>query len=71
MEAFGPLADRVAAGLRKGNQVVVEGKLRTDSWETKDGAKRKDVRVSQLCRPQGTGDHSVAARARCSLCEAI
>ncbi|GAB4823271.1 hypothetical protein N2152v2_010317 [Parachlorella kessleri] len=45
VEAFGPLADRVAAGLRKGNQVLVEGRLRTDSWETKEGAKRKDVRI--------------------------
>jgi single-strand DNA-binding protein len=35
----------VAANLRKGSRVRVTGSLRTDSWEDRDGNKRKRVNV--------------------------
>jgi single-strand DNA-binding protein len=38
--AFGKLGEICAEYLRKGKQVYVEGKLRTRSWEDKEGKKR-------------------------------
>lgn len=39
------LADVAEKYLRKGNQVYIEGKLRTRSWEDKDGNKRYTTEV--------------------------
>jgi single-strand DNA-binding protein len=38
--AWGPLAERTAEYLRKGNKVFVEGRLQTRQWEGQDGQKR-------------------------------
>ncbi|MCJ7663258.1 MAG: single-stranded DNA-binding protein, partial [Desulfobacterales bacterium] len=38
--AFGKLGEICAEYLRKGKQVYVEGKLRTRSWDDKEGNKR-------------------------------
>lgn len=38
--AFGKLGEICAEYLSKGKQVYIEGKLRTRSWEDKDGTKR-------------------------------
>src|SRR4028119_1151996 len=43
--AWDQLAETVAANLRKGSRVRVTGSLRTDSWEDRDGNKRKRVNV--------------------------
>jgi len=42
---WGAQADTCAKHLGKGSKVAVEGKLRLNEWETKDGQKRKDMYV--------------------------
>ena len=42
---WGNVAERVASVLRKGQEVVVEGKLVHKSYETKDGEKRYSTTV--------------------------
>jgi single-strand DNA-binding protein len=37
---FGPVAERLAATLHKGEKVYAEGNLRLDRWEAKDGQQR-------------------------------
>ncbi len=43
--AWDQLAETVVANLRKGSRVRVTGSLRTDTWEDRDGNKRKRVNV--------------------------
>ncbi len=38
--AFGKLADIIGKYLKKGNEVAVEGRLKTSSYEDKEGIKR-------------------------------
>lgn len=45
VEAWGKTADLVGQYLRKGAGVVIEGKLKSDSWQTKDGEKRQKLMV--------------------------
>lgn len=56
IETFGNLAERTGGSLSKGYQVLVEGSLRQDKWETSSGEKRSKVkvvadRVSVLSKP--------------------
>ncbi len=43
--AWGPLADFCEKYLDKGRLVLVEGKLRTRSWQDRDGAKRSTTEI--------------------------
>jgi single-strand DNA-binding protein len=43
--AWDQLAETAVANLRKGSRVRVTGSLRTDTWEDRDGNKRKRVQV--------------------------
>lgn len=43
--AFNQAADVVANYLKKGSQVLVEGSLRTNKWEDKEGNKRSQVEI--------------------------
>lgn len=43
--AWDQLAETVVASLRKGSRVRVTGSLRVDSWEDREGNKRKRVNV--------------------------
>lgn len=46
-EAFGRTAETLSSHFRKGNPIMVEGRLRTDSWEDKQsGQKRSKNLVS-------------------------
>ena len=45
VEAFGMLAERLGKQLNKGTQILVEGQLRQDRWETASGEKRVKVKV--------------------------
>ncbi|NPA54003.1 MAG: single-stranded DNA-binding protein [Aquificae bacterium] len=45
IEAFGFLAERVGKQLNKGTQILVEGSLRQDKWETPSGEKRTKIKV--------------------------
>lgn len=37
---FGKMADTVAQYMRKGSEILIEGRLQTRSWEAQDGSKR-------------------------------
>jgi len=45
VECWGRLADFCRDWLKKGRRVFVEGRLKLDSWEGKDGAKRTRIKV--------------------------
>ena len=45
---FGKRADALGKFLRKGQQVCVEGGLRTNQWEDKDGNKRYTTEVRAM-----------------------
>lgn len=48
IELWDNLAKIAEQYLKKGSQVYIEGKLRTDSWEDKEGNKRSTVKVRAL-----------------------
>jgi|LakMenEpi03Aug12_release.lakeMendotaPanAssembly.Ray.scaffolds.fasta_scaffold00184_115 single-strand DNA-binding protein len=43
VNAWGELADNVAASLSKGSRVIVSGRLEQQSWENKEGQKQSKV----------------------------
>jgi single-strand DNA-binding protein len=43
--AFGPLAERLATEVAKGERLIVVGRLEQRSWQAKDGSKRSTVEV--------------------------
>ena len=45
IESFGVLAERLGKQLNKGTQILVEGQLRQDRWETASGDKRTKVKI--------------------------
>lgn len=45
VEAFGYLAERLGKQLNKGTQVLIEGQLRQDKWETASGEKRSKIKI--------------------------
>lgn len=45
IELWDNLAKIAEQYLRKGNQVYIEGKLKTETWQDKDGAQRSGVRI--------------------------
>ena len=45
IECFGPRAEAVARFFTKGRPIFVEGRLRLDQWESKEGEKRSALRV--------------------------
>ena len=44
--AFGQLAENVAESLEKGTAVVVQGNASQEEWTTKEGEKRKSMKVA-------------------------
>ena len=68
--AFGQLAENVAESLEKGTAVIVQGNASQEEWTTKEGEKRKSMKVvadevapslrfhsakaSKVARPEGT-----------------
>lgn len=44
-EAFGKQADLIAQYFIKGKKIFIEGRLRLDQWENKDGDKRSKLKV--------------------------
>lgn len=43
VNAWGELADNVAASLSKGSRVIISGRLEQQSWENKEGQKQTKV----------------------------
>ena len=44
--AFGQLAENTAGSLGKGTAVLVTGRAAQEEWETKDGQKRRSIKVT-------------------------
>ncbi len=44
--AFGQLAENIAESLGKGTAVLVSGRAAQEEWETKDGQKRRSIKVT-------------------------
>jgi single-strand DNA-binding protein len=65
--AFGKQAETINQYLKKGRQLLVEGRLQLDSWEGKDGVKRSKHRVVvenfQFIGPAGPGGPGARAPA--------
>lgn len=45
IESYGKLAERLGSQLSKGYQVLIEGSLRQDRWESPSGEKRSKVKI--------------------------
>lgn len=45
VESFGPRAEAVGRFFTKGRSIFVEGRLRLDQWESKEGEKRSSIKV--------------------------
>lgn len=45
VESFGPRAEAVGRFFTKGRSIFIEGRLKLDQWETKEGEKRSALRV--------------------------
>lgn len=45
LTAFSKTAENAAEYLKKGRQIIVEGRLQQDRWETPEGQKRSKVKV--------------------------
>ncbi|MCK9291594.1 MAG: single-stranded DNA-binding protein [Bacteroidales bacterium] len=43
--AFGKLAERIEKSVKKGQQLMVNGRLTTNSWEDKNGTKRTNIEI--------------------------
>ena len=65
VEAFSRQAEICQQYLKKGQKVVIEGRLRQQSWEAKDGSRRSKISVIteqiQFLSPQGQRVSPVAA----------
>jgi len=44
-EVWGNIADVIAKNLRKGSPIFVDGRLKLDTWEDKEGKKQSRLRV--------------------------
>lgn len=45
VDAFGKQADTINKYMRKGNPMLIEGRLKLDQWESQDGQKRSKLGV--------------------------
>lgn len=73
LEAWGRQAEVISKYVTKGNQLFIEGRLKFDSWESKEGEKRSKLKVvvenMQLMSNRGgegggqpSGNYTPAAR---------
>lgn len=65
---WGRTAEVANEHLSKGSPVLIEGKLRTESWEAKDGQKRSKTKVvcerMQMIGGKGGGGQPAASRSQ-------
>lgn len=45
VQAFGPTAEACGKCLKKGSHILVEGRLRYEEWQSKDGEKRRAHKI--------------------------
>lgn len=62
VEAWGRQAETISKYVNKGNPLFIEGRLKLDSWENKEGEKRSKMKVvlenMQLISQRGEGGGS-------------
>lgn len=59
VDAFGKQADVIAKYMAKGRPLLVEGRIKQDTWEDKDGGKRSKLKiVLEAFQFVGTAPHS-------------
>lgn len=62
VDVFGRQAEVIAKYMSKGRPILVEGRLKLDSWESKEGEKRSKLKVVlenfQFVGSRGEGDSS-------------
>lgn len=68
LRAYGKTAETIAQYMQKGKPLLVEGRLKYDQWEAKDGGKRSKLYVvvdnfQFLGSAQGKGGDATDARA--------
>ena len=68
---FNDLATEMASRLHKGDRVYVEGRIRLNTWQDKDGASRAGLSVAAtLVQPLGQiGRRKPAAQRSCAVSE--
>ena len=68
VESMGKLAEFVSEYLKKGRRVFVEGRLRTNAWEGKDGQRRSRIVVHgeriQFADPKPSATEKVTAESQ-------
>ena len=74
--AFGKTAENVAMYMKKGSQILVQGKIQTRSWDGADGKKmyRTEIVANTVqfgSKPQGTGGTGSAPRAQATAKDPI
>jgi len=57
VESYGKVAERIGTQLGKGDQILIEGSLRQDKWESPSGEKKSKVkivanRISLIAKPE-------------------
>jgi single-strand DNA-binding protein len=45
LKAFGKTAELIQSYVKKGSQIYIEGKIKTNKWEDKNGQKRSTVEI--------------------------
>ena len=75
VECYGPRAEAVGRFFTKGRSIFVEGRLKLDQWESKEGEKRSAIRVvldnfefvDSKQDGQSTGDRQPSSSSNSSL----
>jgi single-strand DNA-binding protein len=68
VDVWGSQAERIAESCKKGSKVLVEGSLREDTWEDREGNKRSKIKVraqraDHIGEPRGAGAPGEGRRA--------
>jgi len=64
--AWGAQAELIHGSVKKGHRLMIEGRLKLETWESKEGEKRSRIRVHmegfQFIEPKGTGGKPAAPK---------
>lgn len=66
VDVWGRAAERINESCKKGSKVLVDGQLREDTWEDRDGNKRSKIKIraftaEHIGEPRGAGRPEAAA----------
>jgi single-strand DNA-binding protein len=68
VDVWGARAERINETCKKGSKVLIDGSLREDTWEDREGNKRSKIKIrafaaEHIGEPRGTGRPGAAAPA--------